>query len=147
VIVVAEGARPVGGEPVYLQGREVGGAPRLGGIGEVLAGQLQECCDLEVRVTVLGHLQRGGSPTAFDRLLSSRFGTMAVHMAAQGRLGTMVALQGQQLVPVPIAEAVSRQKLVPLDSDLLLTAFGLGISLGNSREAIAALQKEAGQNA
>ena len=94
---------------------------------------------MEVRVTVLGHLQRGGSPTAFDRLLSSRFGAMAVHLVAEGKLGHMVALDGETIAAVPIERAVSGQKLVPLDSDLLLTAYGLDICMGNSREAIEAL--------
>ena len=130
LIVTAEGAHPAGGEALYLAEQEPGGMRRLGGIGEALAGQLQECCGVEVRVTVLGHLQRGGSPTAFDRLLGSRFGTEAVHMIAAGRSGYMAALQAGRIVPVRIAEAVARQKYVPLDSDLIRTAAGLGISLG-----------------
>ncbi len=140
IVVAAEGARPVDGKAVYQAEREIGGARRLGGIGEVLARQLRERCRVEVRVTVLGHLQRGGSPTAFDRLLASRFGTMAVHLIAQGKLGHMVALQDECIIAVPIAEAVAQQKFVPLDSDILLTAFGLDVCLGNSREAIEKMQ-------
>jgi 6-phosphofructokinase 1 len=98
---------------------------------------------MEVRVTVLGHVQRGGSPTAFDRLLSSRFGAMAVHTIAEGKMGHMVALQCGRIVAIPIANAVNQQKFVPLDSDILRTAFGLDICLGNSRQAIQALLQPA----
>jgi 6-phosphofructokinase len=79
---------------------------------------------------VLGHLQRGGSPSAFDRLLASRFGTMAVHQIAEGNLGQMVALQDGRIVPVPLAQAIAHLKLVPLESDIIQTARGLGICLG-----------------
>ncbi len=140
IVVVAEGARPTGGEAVYHAQREIGGVRRLGGIGEVVAEQLKERCKVEVRVTVLGHLQRGGSPTAFDRLLASRFGSMSVHLIADGKLGHMVALQKECIISVPIAEAVAQQKFVPLDTDILLTAFGLDICLGNSREVIEKMQ-------
>lgn len=136
IVVVAEGARDAGGAPVYQAEREIGGVQRLGGVGEIVAAQLKERCQVEVRVTVLGHLQRGGSPTAFDRLLASRFGTMAVHLIAEGKIGHMVALQDERIIAVPIAEAVAQQKFVPLESDILRTAFGLDVCLGNSREAI-----------
>ena len=136
IVVVAEGARPAGGEAIYQAEREIGGVRRLGGVGEALAAQLKARCRAEVRVTVLGHLQRGGSPSAFDRLLASRFGSMAVHFIAQGKLGHMVALQDECIVAVPIAEAVAQQKFVPLESDILLTAFGLDVCLGNTQEAI-----------
>ena len=78
-----------------------------------------------MRVTVLGHLQRGGSPSAFDRLLATRFGAMAVHMIAQGTVGHMVALQDGHMTTVLMREAVSQQKQVPLDSDLVRAASGL----------------------
>jgi len=141
IVVVAEGAKPEGGEAIYRESREIGAEQRLGGIGELVAKQLRDCCDVEVRVTVLGHLQRGGSPSAFDRLLGSRFGTMAVHLVAEGKLGYMVALEHDRIVPVPIAEAVAKQKFVPLNSDIILTAFGLDINLGKSRTKIEAMQK------
>ena len=136
IVVVAEGARRVDGDMVYQEEPGDGSTKRLGGIGEVLADELRDCCEYEVRVTVLGHLQRGGSPSAFDRLLASRFGTMAVHLCAEGKLGHMVALQCGEISAVPIADAVARQKLVPLDSDFVRTAFGLDISLGNTRRVI-----------
>ena len=132
LVVAAEGAFPQGGEAVYLERREVGGVKRLGGVSELLAQQLRDCCGLEVRVTVLGHLQRGGSPSAFDRLLASRFGTMAVRLIAEGKLGTMVALQDGRIVAVPLERAIAHQKLVPLDSDILQTAHSLGICMGKS---------------
>ncbi|UCC85855.1 MAG: 6-phosphofructokinase [Anaerolineales bacterium] len=140
IVVVAEGAKPVGGEAVYQAERQVGGERRLGGIGETLAVQLKGHCEAEVRVTVLGHLQRGGSPSAFDRLLATRFGAVAVHLVAQGKLGHMVALQDERIISVSIADAVAAQKFVPLDSDILLTAFGLDICLGNSRQVIEEMQ-------
>ncbi len=136
IIVAAEGARPVGGEAVYQQHRETGGMQRLGGVGEVVAAQIRELSAVEVRVTVLGHLQRGGSPSAFDRLLATRFGAMAVHLVAEGKLGEMVALKDERIISVPIKEAVAKQKLVPLNSDIIKTAFGLEVCLGNRREFI-----------
>jgi 6-phosphofructokinase 1 len=142
IIVVAEGAKPAGGEAVYQAERQIGGTQRLGGIGVVVAEQLSGYCEAEVRVTVLGHLQRGGSPSAFDRLLATRFGAMAAYLVAQGKLGHMVALQDERIISVPIADAVAQQKFVPLDSDILLTAFGLSICLGNSRQVIEAMQAE-----
>lgn len=131
LVVVAEGAYPQGGDAVYRDHRELGGVKRLGGISELLAQQLRDCCGMEVRVTVLGHLQRGGSPSAFDRLLASRFGTMAVRMIAEGKLGQMVALQDGRIVTVPLEQAIAHLKLVPLDSDIMQTARDLGICVGD----------------
>ena len=82
IVVAAEGAYPEGGQPIYQGERQPGAMRRLGGIGAAIGEQLETCCNVEVRVTVLGHLQRGGSPTANDRLLGSRFGNMAVHLIA-----------------------------------------------------------------
>jgi 6-phosphofructokinase 1 len=136
LVVVAEGSAPLGGNAVYRAERDIGGMPRLGGIGEMVAAQLKEACHADVRVTVLGHLQRGGSPTAFDRVLATRFGAMAVHLVAQGKVGHMVALHSGCITAVPIGEAVARQKRVPLESDLVRAALGLNICLGNSRQAM-----------
>jgi 6-phosphofructokinase 1 len=127
---------PLGGEAAYVAERDLGGVARLGGIGEVVAAQLRRMCHTDVRVTVLGHLQRGGSPTAFDRLLATRFGAMAVHLIAQGKVGHMVALHNGHIAAVPMSDAVSRPKQVPLDSDLVRAALGLNICLGNRRQAI-----------
>ena len=140
LVVVAEGSQPHGGKAMYRLERELGGMPRLGGIGEMVAAQLKTVCQADVRATVLGHLQRGGSPTAFDRLLATRFGTMAVHLVAQGKVGRMVHYTVGASRPFPIAEAVSHLKRVPLDSDLLQAALGLQICVGNSRQAIMAMQ-------
>ncbi len=140
IIVAAEGAMPMGGEAIYQADGNLGGMRRLGGIGQSLAGLLQKHTTAEVRVTVLGYLQRGGSPSAFDRLLASRFGTMAVRLIAEGQFGQMVALQDDRILSVPIGEAIARQKLVPLDSDLLLTAHSLDICLGQSSQGIEALK-------
>jgi ATP-dependent phosphofructokinase / diphosphate-dependent phosphofructokinase len=138
IVAVAEGSRPCGGEAVYQAERDVGGVSRLGGIGEVVAAQVHRMCQTDVRATVLGHLQRGGSPTAFDRLLATRFGAMAVHVMAQGTVGHMVALHQGHITTVPLSDAVSRQKQVPLDSDLVRAALSLNICLGNRRQAMVA---------
>ena len=138
LVVVAEGSVPHGGEAVYQAERDPGGVSRLGGIGEMVAAQLRRICHADVRTTVLGHLQRGGSPSAFDRLLATRFGAMAVHLVAQGKVGHMVALHQGHIAAIPMSDAVSRQKQVPLDSDLVRAALGLNICLGNRRQAIVA---------
>ena len=104
---------------------------RLGGIGQVVGKFIAQVCGMETRVTVLGHLQRGGTPTAFDRWLASRYGAAAVRLAANGGLGRMVALRGAEVIDIPIAEAVSSLKRVDLEGDGVLTARGLGICLGD----------------
>lgn len=147
LVVVAEGARRLTeegrpGDPIYLPEREIGGTPRLGGVGEVLARQVRQACQLEVRLMVLGHLLRGGSPTAFDRVLASRFGAMAVRLIAEGRFGSMVSLQGGRILATPIEAAAAGQKLVSLDNDRLLTALGLDVSLGAPSQAIAEAFRE-----
>lgn len=130
IIVVAEGARPENCDLVYRVEASSPMARRLGGISFVVAEQLAALCDNEIRVTVLGHLQRGGSPTSFDRILGTRFGAAAVDLIARGGLGRMVALRGESIVDIPIAEAIARLKTVPLDGDLIRTARSMGISLG-----------------
>jgi phosphofructokinase-like protein len=130
IVVVAEGARPEGGEQIYQEQRAAMTARRLGGVSYVVSEQLAAICDHEIRVTVLGHLQRGGSPTSFDRILGTRFGAAAVDLIARRGLGRMVALRGEEIDDVPIAEAVAELKTVPLDSDMIRAAQGLAISLG-----------------
>ncbi len=130
IVVVAEGARPKGGGRSVVEKR-VGAAERLGGIGAKVAAELQALTGKEARYVVLGHLLRGGSPTTFDRLISLRFGAAAVRALARGRSGIMVALDPPRVRYVPLAEATRRMKLVPLDSDTLLTARELGICLGD----------------
>jgi 6-phosphofructokinase 1 len=129
LIVVAEGATPVGGEQIYETREE--GQLRLGGVAKWLVQQLQGNCNHDVREVVLGHLQRGGSPTASDRVLCTRFGSEAVHLIAQGRTGTMVSLHGTSIQAVDIWKVVGRQKKVPYNGDLVQTARGLGICLGD----------------
>jgi len=113
IIVVAEGARPKGGEEVvYGTGVDEFGHVRLGGIGYLLGKEIEKRTGLETRVVVLGHLQRGGSPTAFDRILATRFGIAAIDLVKEGKFGRMVALRGNEIVSVPIKEAVGKPKLV-----------------------------------
>jgi 6-phosphofructokinase 1 len=132
IVVVAEGARPAGGEIVLMERRAPGGgADRLGGIGSQVARAIQERTGKEVRTLVLGHLQRGGSPTTYDRLLALRFGAAAVRAIADGAFGVMVGLNGPAISRVPLADVVGKPKNVPLDSDIIYTARELGISLGD----------------
>ena len=129
IVVVAEGAHPVGGVPLFQQTHE--GSRRLGGISSIVADEIHTRTGRETRELVLGHLQRGGSPNAYDRLLALRFGTAAAKLVAEGRFGTMVAIAPPSVLAVPLEEAVSRIKTVPLDHDVIATARSLGISLGD----------------
>ncbi len=131
IIVVAEGARPIGGGTVVKQQRQAGRQERLGGIGEIVARELEEMTGKEARLVVLGHLLRGGSPNAFDRLVALRFGAAAVRALAQGRSGVMVALDPPEVKYVPLDEATRRMKTVPLDSDTIQTARDLGSCFGD----------------
>ncbi|HEU5267099.1 MAG TPA: 6-phosphofructokinase [Jatrophihabitans sp.] len=113
IIVVAEGATPDGGENATLdKGLDSFGHARLGGIGEWLADQIEKKTGKEARTTVLGHIQRGGTPTAFDRLLATRFGLHAIDAASEENWGVMVALRGTEIIRVPLAEATTELKLV-----------------------------------
>lgn len=127
IVVVAEGAKPFGGSSSVI-GKEAGRAERLGGIGEKVAAEIQELTGKETRVVVLGHLLRGGTPTAYDRVIALRFGAAAVRALEQGLSNVMVALNGQQVNYVPIDEAYGKMKFVPIDSDIIQTAKDLGIS-------------------
>jgi 6-phosphofructokinase 1 len=132
IIVAAEGAKPLGGEMVVQRTVEDSFDPvRLGGIGNLVAQQVEELTGKETRVTVLGHLQRGGSPTAFDRILATRYGTMAVNLVMEGRFGEMVCLAGTKISSVPLREGAGNMRQVPLDSDLINSARQLGICLGD----------------
>ncbi len=131
IIAVAEGSYPAGGSPVYRIGGDEVLLPRLGGIGQRVAETLAQSCGIETRVTVLGHLQRGGSPSAFDRVLCTRMGGAAVRLAAQGRFGRMVTLNGGDVSDVALEQALARPRRVALDSDLIQTAREMGISLGD----------------
>jgi phosphofructokinase-like protein len=132
VVVVAEGASPKGeDESIVEKGEERISLPRLGGIGYRVKEGIATCCELETRVVVLGHLQRGGSPNAFDRVLASRFGCAAVELMAQGKFGQMVCLQGEEIASVPIKEAIKGNKLVDSKGELVRVARSLGISFGD----------------
>ncbi len=130
IIAVSEGARPVGADQIFRQAGDEVYTPRLGGIGQIVSEEVGRHCNTEARTTVLGHLQRGGSPTAFDRLLATRFGAAAVRLAAQARFGRMVALQSGHIVDIGLTEALAVPKQVDLDSDAVRTARGLGICFG-----------------
>jgi len=131
IVVVAEGAYPVGGAPTHDKPQAIGGMKRLGGIGEWVAEELATRTGKETRSLVLGHIQRGGSPTAFDRELALRFGAAAIRFVEAGHFGSMVALDPPRIVPVPLAEATATLKTVPLDSDKIETARDLGVCLGD----------------
>jgi len=131
IIVVSEGAFPAGGEKVLQRSAEQNlGVERLGGIGRYVAAEIEKCPDTEVRVVVLGHVQRGGSPCPFDRILGSRFGVMAVQLIEEAQFGRMVSLDGREVVSVDIAEAVRDINRVEPGGDLIRMAEELGIMVG-----------------
>lgn len=137
IVVVAEGAHPKGGQASVVQAATAGRAERLGGAGMYVADELEPLTGKETRYVVLGHLQRGGAPTAFDRTLATRFGGKAVDLIRTGRFGRMVANQPPDLLSRPLADIVGKTKTVPLDNDLLLTARALGMSFGDERRSVA----------
>ena len=150
IVVAGEGAFEAGGSPTFQEGPQTGasarsgsarsggarfggagsGRARLGGIGDKLARQIEERTGHETRSLVLGHLQRGGGPIAYDRLLALRFGSAAVELVSDGRFGCMVALRPPEVLAVPLKEAVAKLKLVPTDGDIVRTARNIGISFG-----------------
>src|SRR5512136_215405 len=130
IVVVAEGAKPIGGE-VFVVTKEPGRADRLGGLGERVSYDLQELTGKETRAVVLGHLLRGGSPTTFDRLIALRFGAAAVRGLAEGQSNVMVALDPPTVRYVPLKKVAGRMKSVPLDCDTILTGRELGICFGD----------------
>jgi phosphofructokinase-like protein len=132
IVCVAEGARPEGGEAV-LMGKDIKRTDpiRFGGIGDVVGRRIEEETGLETRVTVLGHLQRGGSPSSFDRMLGTRFGAMALQTASRGEFDCMVSLRGREVVIVRLEDAIKRLRLVPPDHQLILAARAVGTSFGD----------------
>jgi ATP-dependent phosphofructokinase / diphosphate-dependent phosphofructokinase len=130
IVVAAEGAKPRG--DVTARSREPDLAERLGGIGETVSAQLQELTGKESRSVVLGHLLRGGSPTALDRVLGLTLGAGAIYALSKGMNGVMVALKPPIIDFVPIEEAIAKLKLVPIDSELVLTASALDICFGDA---------------
>ena len=130
-IVVAEGAVEIGKSEMYLDQSGI----RLGGIGDYVRHRVEELTGKESRCVVLGHLQRGGSPNAFDRMLGTNFGACAVRALAGGETGTMVALQAGNIVTVPLSQACANIKTVPVDGQLVRTARDIGISFAAPNEA------------
>jgi phosphofructokinase-like protein len=130
LIVVSEAVRTQGGE--RMMNEFYGGQKRLGGIGHVLGAQIADLCRAETRVTVLGHVQRGGQPDAQDRLLASAFGVHAVELIAAGKFNRMVAWSTRQVIDVPLGDAVRHSQQVEKHGSLVRTARGLGICLGDS---------------
>ncbi len=130
-IVVAEGSVELGKSEMYQDLEHT----RLGGVGPYVTRRVQEITGKETRCVVLGHLQRGGSPNAFDRVLGTNFGACAVRALASGETGRMVALQAEKIITVPLSEACANIKTVPLDSQLVRTARDIGITFASPREA------------
>lgn len=131
IIVVSEGAKSVDGDVVVS--KVVNDSPdpiRLGGIGNKVAEDIEKLTGIETRVTVLGHLQRGGRPVPFDRILSTRYGVAAVEMVNEGKFGMMVALQGNEIVPVALEDAVGKLKTVPPEGELVKIAKKVGVGFG-----------------
>ncbi|MBC7912306.1 MAG: ATP-dependent 6-phosphofructokinase [Pyrinomonadaceae bacterium] len=135
IIVAAEGASEAGGELIYQDKGDPAHAPRLGGVGNYCRAELEQLTGKETRCVVLGHLQRGGRPNAFDRMLATNFGACAVRAFAKGERSVMVALQAADIVTVPISEAIANIKTVPPDGQLVGTARATGISFGSPDEA------------
>lgn len=133
IIVIAEGAMPIGGRALAEESDELGNENlKLSGAANRLAEELKlEGIEADVRTTVLGHLQRGGIPIAYDRVLATQFGVKAFEMVLEGKFGHMVSYHHPNVVAVPITDAINQQNLVKLDSSLVQTARGVGISFGD----------------
>jgi len=131
IVVVAEGAFPKGGTLALIEEAHGGFAERLGGVGAKVCEALARETGKETRSVVLGHLQRGGAPTSFDRVLATRFGGKAVELLKRGEFGTMVAYAPPDIVARRLDEVVGKTKTVPMDFDLLLTGKALGITFGD----------------
>jgi len=130
IICVAEGAKTIDGEVSIIEKKEAGKAERVGGISQKIADEIEKMAELETRVTVLGHIQRGGSPNSFDRILSTRYGRSAVDLIHQGEFGKMVCLETPFIKSVSIEEAVSKFKAVNPNGQVVTTAETIGISFG-----------------
>lgn len=132
IVCVAEGAKPSGGDVSVKEIDKKRTDPvRLGGIGELVAKRIEDETGLETRVTVLGHVQRGGSPTAFDRILATRFGTVALEAMSRGEFGVMTSLQQNTVVTVQLKDAIGKQRLVPPDSQMVFAAKAVGTCFGD----------------
>ncbi|MCX5680485.1 MAG: ATP-dependent 6-phosphofructokinase [Candidatus Omnitrophica bacterium] len=132
IIVIAEGAKPKGGKLTVAKIVEAStDQVRLGGVGSMLANAVETMTGLETRATILGHLQRGGAPTPFDRNLATRYGYEALKMAVGGKFGCMAALERGRVTSVPISKAIGKLKTVPLNHPFIETARAIGTSFGN----------------
>lgn len=131
VVVVAEGAKPVGGRVSLVREGSTAVAPKLGGMGARVSSELEPLTGKECRSVLLGHLQRGGTPTSFDRLLATRFGARAVELVLERRWGMMVASHPPDIVSVPIEKIIGRTRTIPLTSDALRAARAMNISFGD----------------
>lgn len=130
IVVVGEGAKPLDGSAATITAGRAGHLPRLGGAGHRVAVELEGRVPHDIRVTVLGHIQRGGSPSSFDRVLGTRYGVKAAHLCRDAQVGQMVALKGQSITSVPLHEAVNSAKLVKPDGELVSAARNVGIEFG-----------------
>lgn len=132
IIVVAEGAKPLGGDVVVS--KVISDSPdpvRLGGVSSKIAEGIEDLTNIETRVTVLGHLQRGGRPVPYDRVLSTRLGVAAVEFVHEGKSGVMAALQGNEITAVPLEDAIGVLKTVPPDGELVRIAKSIGVGFGD----------------
>lgn len=132
LVVVAEGAKEIGGEVTIA--RTVANSfesIRLGGIGQKIADRVEKETGIESRCAVLGHIQRGGCPTAYDRVLSTRYGVAAVEAFLRGEYNVMVAIQYNKIVTLPIASVADQMSLVPVESELVINAKRIGVSFGD----------------
>ena len=135
IVIVAEGAFPEGGRKVYEKEPGADGTPgRLGGIGRWVAEKIGLLTNMETRVTVLGHIQRGGTPTTYDRILATRFGVEAAHLIGEGKYGRMVCLRGREIESANIKTAVKKLKVVDPNGQMVRTAESLGASVGRPQE-------------
>ncbi|MFA5093637.1 MAG: ATP-dependent 6-phosphofructokinase [Candidatus Omnitrophota bacterium] len=132
IIVVAEGSKPKGGDVVVQRVvKESTEAVRLGGIGFVLGNQIEKMTFIETRTVVMGHLQRGGSPTPFDRVLATQLGTTAMELIDKGAFGHMVGVRNNEFVKVPLKEVADGKRLVPKDHPLVISARAVGTCFGD----------------
>jgi phosphofructokinase-like protein len=132
IIVVAEGAKPKGGDVVVQRiVKESTDPVRLGGIGFILASQIEKITGIETRAVVIGHIQRGGTPTPYDRILATRFGTRVVELITSERYGYMVGVKDNAVIEVPLQEAAGGTRHIPLDSPLIRAARGVGTCFGD----------------
>ena len=130
IVVVAEGARPLGGKMAVLEKDASGYALRFAGIGNIVGDAIRKQTGIDVRVTVLGHVQRGGSPCAYDRILSTRYGVKAVELIAEGKFGHMVSYKPPAITSVPLEKAIAKLKLVNPEGEAVKAAESIGVSFG-----------------